>query len=107
MEQKQVLLDQIWAGNGQAIFLQGLVATGVLVSYMFSISKDFDGTKTALRRLAPSLSDKSISQLDLFLVLVFGPVIATILLNPSNYVEALTAGVGWVGTLNTISGATK
>lgn len=102
-----ILVDQLLAGNGQAIFLLVLVAVGVLISYMFSVSRNFEGTKPAIRSLAPTISDKMLNRLDLIAVITFGPVIAAILLNPSSYVEALTAGVGWVGALNTITGSGK
>ena len=105
MEHKPILLDQLLLGTHQAYILLFLVFVGVAISYMFSISKNFDGTKPVLKKLVPSFSDHAITRIDMILVLIFGPVVAIIFLNPSSYVEAVTSGVGWVGALNTFSGA--
>lgn len=107
MEPKPILFDRIIAFDHKSLILLGLILVGVLISYMFSVSQDFKGTKIALKSLIPKASEQAINRIDLFLVLTFGPLIAAILLNPSTPVEAITAGVGWVGALNTVSGANK
>jgi hypothetical protein len=107
MDHKPILLDALIAGNRQAISLMVLIILGVIISYIFSVGRDYNGTKSAIKRLFPSASDSFVNRADLLFAVIFGPILAIVLLNPSNYVEALTSGVGWIGTLNTISGSGK
>jgi len=101
---KPILFDRLSAGDHDAWKLLAIVFFGVIVFYLFSLSREFQGTTVALRKMFPKWSDSSITRLDFFVVITLGTGVAALLFNPSSSFEAMMAGLGWVGALNTLSG---
>lgn len=101
------VLDRALHGDAHAILVTVMTLIGVAVSYFFSIQADFEGTTKALKRLFPRLSSAAIMRIDLAFVLLFGTLVAIAVCDPTNYAQALGAGIGWVGLINLSGGRSK
>jgi hypothetical protein len=101
---KPVLWDRLIELDSHAFGLLVIVFFGVVVFYLFSLQRDFTGTTVALKKMWPDASDHSINRADFLLVSFLGSVVAAVLFNPSTTFEAMMAGLGWVGAINTLGG---
>src|SRR6185312_15599046 len=73
---------------------------GSVAMYVFSLNKGFEGSVAFLRRFFPGHSVVFYDRLDFFIVVLAGSIIGTIFFSPSNALQALAAGFGWVGAIN-------
>jgi uncharacterized membrane protein YqgA involved in biofilm formation len=84
--------------NSTFIFLH--IVAGAVIMEVLSLAKGFDGAKPWLRQ-ATHCSDRTIHLLNSILIIVIGAVVASAIVEPATRAQALTAGLGWVGLLNT------
>lgn len=76
---------------------------GVIVMYIFSLDKGFTGASENIKKLLPNKKDVFYSRMDFILVIFIGSIVGTIFFSPDSTLEALAAGVGWVGALNVLT----
>jgi hypothetical protein len=80
------------------IFLH--VMLGAVLMEIFSLAKGFDGAKPWLRDIT-GWSERAVFRSNAVLVVIVGTLVGSALVNPTTRAQALTAGLGWVGLLNT------
>lgn len=73
---------------------------GSTAMYVFSLNKGFHGSVDFLRKMFPNHSPVFYDRIDFFIVVFAGSVIGTIFFSPTNTLQALAAGFGWVGAIN-------
>ncbi|MBI1924089.1 hypothetical protein HYR99_07540 [Candidatus Poribacteria bacterium] len=76
---------------------------GAAVMYMFSLNNGFQGAVQFLKKFFPGRSPVFYDRGDFFIVIFAGAIIGTIFFSPSNALEALAAGFGWVGAINVLT----
>lgn len=75
---------------------------GSTAMYVFSLNKGFHGSVDFLRKMFPEHSEVFYDRIDFFIVIFAGSVIGTIFFSPTNTLQALAAGFGWVGAINVL-----
>jgi hypothetical protein len=80
---------------------------GSTAMYVFSLSKGFHGSVDFLRKMFPDHSQLFYDRIDFFVVIFAGSVIGTIFFSPTNTLQALAAGFGWVGAINVLMSRKK
>jgi hypothetical protein len=73
---------------------------GSVAMYVFSLNRGFEGAIAFLKKFFPGHPDVFYDRLDFFVVVLAGSIIGTIFFSPSNALQALAAGFGWVGAIN-------
>ncbi|PRO70122.1 hypothetical protein C6Y39_04475 [Alteromonas gracilis] len=82
------------------LLIYGTTLLGSLVMYLFSFSKGFDGAIEVLKRLFPEREKAFYHRLDCVLTVCLGAAVGALLFSPTNPVQAVTAGLGWVSAVN-------
>ncbi|WP_415894372.1 hypothetical protein ACMXYN_08420 [Neptuniibacter sp. PT8_73] len=82
------------------ILIYGTTLLGSLVMYLFSFSKGFNGAVDVLQRLFPERQKVFYDRMDFVLTVFLGAAVGAVLFSPSNPVQAVTAGLGWVSAVN-------
>ncbi|MBI1806503.1 MAG: hypothetical protein HYR76_05570 [Ignavibacteria bacterium] len=77
-----------------------LTLFGSIVMYIFSLFKGFQGAVAFLNKVLPGHSKVFYDRLDFLIVVMTGAIVGTIFFSPSNNLQALAAGFGWVGAIN-------
>jgi hypothetical protein len=80
----------------------GITAAAFMAMHIFAVHKDFRGAQNWLRRAFPGLTPGWIHRLDCLLVVLLGTMIALFAFEPRTPMQAVAAGMGWVGILNTL-----
>lgn len=81
---------------------------GSTAMYVFTQSKKgFVGAKHFLKKMFPDRSEAFYFRTDFLLVVIFGSAIGFIVFSPHESLEALAAGFGWVGAMNTLLAANE
>ena len=75
---------------------------GATAMYVFTLHKGFDGSVPFLRRMFPGRRKVFYDRVDFLIMIFAGSVIGTIFFSPSNTLQALAAGFGWVGAINVL-----
>jgi hypothetical protein len=75
---------------------------GAAAMYIFSLQKGFEGSIPFLKRAFPGRADHVYVRIDFLIVIVFGSIIGFVTISPTNTLQALAAGVGWVGSVNVL-----
>jgi hypothetical protein len=75
---------------------------GSSAMYAFSLNKGFEGAIIFLKKAFPGRNEAFYSRMDFFVVSISGSIIGTIFFGPTNNLQALAAGFGWVGTVNVL-----
>jgi|SRR5712691_7037416 len=75
---------------------------GAAAVYVLKLHHDFEGSTAFFKKIFPGKSEKFYSRLDFFIVSLVGSVIGMIVFQPSNAIQALSAGFGWVSSLNVL-----
>jgi uncharacterized membrane protein YbjE (DUF340 family) len=73
---------------------------GAFAMYVFSLNKGFKGATPFLKKILPGNSQVFYDRLDFLFVVISGSIIGYVFFSPSNPLEALAAGFGWVGAMN-------
>ncbi|MFP5263730.1 MAG: hypothetical protein ACLGJB_17760 [Blastocatellia bacterium] len=73
---------------------------GATVMYMFALSKKAPGSVTFLQTILPGRTQLFYDRLDFLVVVFVGSIIGTIFFHPTDALQALSAGFGWIGALN-------
>lgn len=73
---------------------------GSMVMYIFALIKEFKGAEVFLKRFFPGHSQVFYDRLDFFVVVISGAIIGNIFFRPTDYLQALSAGFGWVAAVN-------
>ena len=88
--------------EGNHILCYIVTLFGATAMYVFSLYKGFQGAIDFLKRLFPNHSASFYARVDFFVVIVAGSIIGFILFSPGTPIQALCAGLGWVGAMNTV-----
>lgn len=80
-----------------------LTVCGSTSLYLFSLSKGFQGSLPRLRHLVPGRSNVFYDRLDFLIVVLLGSIIGTVFFGPTNNLQALAAGFGWISAVNVLS----
>ena len=75
---------------------------GATAMYVFSLNKGFDGAVGFLKKVFPGRTDSFYYRVDFLIVSFAGSIIGTIFFSPTNNLQVLAAGFGWVGTVNVL-----
>jgi hypothetical protein len=89
--------------NLQAIFYYLTVLFGCIVGQVFAVWKDFGGTRAFIRSVFPRWEDPIVHRMDFVLVSILGSILGMLLFRPTEYQQALFAGIGWVATIQALS----
>jgi hypothetical protein len=103
MTPKDSVFFDLLALKSGAVILFTIILFSTAVMQMLSVHKNFNGTQEFLKKAFPTWSPQAVVRVDFLLVLLIGPFIGIIFFNPASPVEALSAGFGWVGILNTLA----
>ncbi len=76
---------------------------GAVCMHIFSLNRGFEGSLDSLKRLCPGRSDAWYHRVDFTVVVIAGSIIGSLVYAPSNALEALAAGFGWVGAMNVLT----
>ena len=79
-----------------------IVLFGSVAMYVFQLNKGFEGALSFLRSILPNKSETFYRRVDFLVVTVAGSLIGVIIFEPRTPFQALAAGVGWVGAMNTL-----
>ncbi|THB80186.1 MAG: hypothetical protein D3926_08430 [Desulfobacteraceae bacterium] len=79
-----------------------LTLLGSFTGYIFSQQKNFNGSIDFLKKYFPGKGETFYIRLDFPIVVILGSIIGQIVFSPSSPIQALSAGFGWVGAMNTI-----
>ncbi|HEY2955738.1 MAG TPA: hypothetical protein VGK89_10870 [Candidatus Eisenbacteria bacterium] len=79
-----------------------IVLFGSVAMYVFQLNRGFEGALGFLRRILPGRSDAFYSRVDFIVVSLAGSAIGQIIFEPRTPFQALAAGVGWVGAMNSL-----
>jgi hypothetical protein len=107
MTPKEPLIFGLLAFQPTAIFLFVIALFSTAVMQMLSVNKNFNGTQDFMKKMFPGWSAPAIVRVDFALIILIGPFIGIIFFNPTSPVEAMSAGFGWVGILNTLVGGQR
>ena len=75
---------------------------GATAMYVFSLHKGFQGAVDFLKRFFPGRAQVFYDRVDFVIVIFAGSLIGTIAFAPTNTLQALAAGFGWVGAINVL-----
>src|SRR5262245_51555389 len=76
---------------------------GAVTMYLFSLQKGFHGSSEVLEKLFPARQQSFYYRVDFLLSTVLGAILGTIIYQPSTSIQALAAGLGWVGAVNILA----
>lgn len=88
--------------EGNKIYCYITTLFGATAMYVFSLNRGFQGAIDFLKRFFPNRPESFYARVDFFVVILAGSIIGFILFSPSTTIQALCAGLGWVGAMNTI-----
>jgi hypothetical protein len=71
--------------------------------HILSLYKGHQGSMPFLKRLFPGHNAAFYYRVDFVLIVICGAVIGTISFGPSSPIQALAAGFGWGGAINTLT----
>ena len=83
------------------VYLYIFIVLGALALELLSIRQDFQGARRWLRRTFPN--SNRIEIMNFVIVITLGPIIAAFFIQPQTEPQAIAAGLGWVGLVNTIA----
>ena len=75
---------------------------GAAVVNVLKLRHDFEGSVAFFKKIFPGKSETFYSRLDFVVVSLVGSIIGMIVFQPSNAIQALSAGFGWVSSLNVL-----
>jgi hypothetical protein len=98
-------LTDLLAGDSGAAALRGLLfyltaMLGAIITYLFASTKGLESTVPKLKQLFPGKTETFYYRLDFFLVVIIGSIVGYIFFAPTQTIQALASGCGWVGALN-------
>lgn len=83
------------------LYLIVFIAIGAAGLEMLALRKDFAGVRDIIRKLRPNLADAEVERYNLLFVIVFGTIVSAAFVQPQTEAQAISAGLGWVGLVNT------
>lgn len=75
---------------------------GAAAVYLLKLHHDFEGSVAFFKKVFPGKSQTFYARVDFFVVSIVGSVIGMIVFQPTNATQALSAGFGWVSSLNVL-----
>jgi hypothetical protein len=92
-------LQGAWLVAQLALYTAAIL--GALTLHLFSFDKNFAGANVVIRQLWPQKSDVFYHRLNFIIMMIVGPLVGFILLEPQKAHQAFVAGASWVGVVNT------
>lgn len=80
-----------------------MTALGCVLLYVYSDVRDFNHSRAFVKKMFPTRGDAFHNRTDFLCAVVFGTIVGTVVFLPQHGVEALAAGLGWVGGMNTVT----
>lgn len=80
---------------------------GAAFVYVFKLHHDFEGSVAFFKKAFPGKSEAFYIRLDFIVVAIVGSIVGEIVFKPGNSIQALSAGFGWVSSLNVVLGGSS
>jgi hypothetical protein len=94
--------EDLWSSAFANFFIYCNSVLGSFLMYFYAGTKGLDGTIPRLRQLFPQKSDTFYSRVDFGMVVGLGPIVGIICFKPTESLQALAAGCGWVAALSVL-----
>jgi len=98
---KDLSPTQLWLLNYSVTFF------GAVVIYIFSLNPKSTSTLRFLKQFFPNKTEQFYIWLDFVIVIFTGTILVTIILSPQDPKAALSAGLGFMGALNSLVNTKK
>jgi predicted small integral membrane protein len=77
-----------------------LTALGCMLLYVYADVKEFSRSRDFVQGIFPMRGQAFHNRVDFLMSVVLGSVVATVIFVPAHAVEAIAAGLGWIGGVN-------